>query len=382
MMKKFRVVSATLLSAILICAICVSAGAAMTGTGTEADPYKLSSQADLALLSGANYAGYVGQNVYFELANDISMSGAFTPIGTSTYKFNGKFDGRNHVITGLTTTDNTINGQALFSHATAGASIKNIVFEGASIKGKERVAVLLGTGTGASVSNPVIIDNVIVRNSIVDASGYNVGSIAGYGAEGGAIVISNCKVIKSTTKSSGDGVGSIAGVGAYNGNAQISNCLVDSCQTRSTSGGYVGSIAGYGAVDGNAFLSVTDCTARNCIVQTSGAVGSIAGVGAYYGNARAEFVRCHAENCYVQGGSHVGGIAGYGTYGAATVTCQFTDCTVEKCTVRATGNFAGGIYGSYRANGAQPIVSGCDVLDSSILASSNAGGVTGGYCAS
>lgn len=382
-MTKLRLISAALISALLVCAVCVGAGAAISGTGTQADPYKLSSQADLALLSGANYASYAGTGKYFELANDITMSGDFKPIGTSTYKFNGKFDGKNYVITGLTINNPSTNGQALFSYVTAGALIQNIVFDGASIKGKERTAVLFGTGSGASVSNPATVDNVIVKNSIVDASGPFVGAIAGFGADGGAVVIRNCQVIKSTVKSSGYDVGAIAGHGASYGNAQISNCLVESCQVRSTSGDAVGAIAGCGAYDGNAFLSVTDCQARNCIVQTSGYyVGAIAGIGAFYGNARAEFVRCSAENCYVQGSNHVGGIAGYGTYGAATVTCQFTDCSVDKCTIRATSNFAGGIYGSYRNNGAQPIVSGCDVSDSSVLAASNAGGVTGGYSAS
>ena len=48
-MTKLRLISAALISALLVCAVCVGAGAAISGTGTQADPYKLSSQADLAL---------------------------------------------------------------------------------------------------------------------------------------------------------------------------------------------------------------------------------------------------------------------------------------------------------------------------------------------
>lgn len=373
------------ITTLLIAALCIAPAAAMTGSGTQADPYKIYNQADLALLSGANYAGYVGTGKYFELANDISMTGNFQPIGTLSYKFNGKFDGKGFTINGLTIDGTGTDCQGMFAYVTAGANIKNIVFDGASIKGESQVSVVYGQGVGATVANPVIVDNVIIRNSIVDSSGAVVGGVSGYGSVSGSVcIISNCQVLKSTIKSSGNYVGGVFGIGSYLGSAKctIRNCIVDSCQVCSTSGNNVGGVSGFGSDSGSAFYEAIDCQVRNCIIQTPGAaVGGVSGYGSASGSARSEFVQCSVENCYIQGSSYVGGIAGYGTRAAETATCQINECIVDQCTVRATSTYAGGIYGSYRNNGAQPIVSGCDVSDSSILANSNAGGVTGGYSA-
>lgn len=84
------------------------------GTGTKDDPYGISNQRHLYNLAWLQYMGEFNKDgddtdpeldtVYFELANDVDMSGytALPPIGTSTYPFIGHFDGKGHSVKNLT----------------------------------------------------------------------------------------------------------------------------------------------------------------------------------------------------------------------------------------------------------------------------------------
>lgn len=81
------------------------------GSGTQADPYKISSQADLEQLARdvnsegneGNYDANRYKGKYFKLTNDIALTGNWAPIGTSTfYVFAGNFDGDGHIISNLT----------------------------------------------------------------------------------------------------------------------------------------------------------------------------------------------------------------------------------------------------------------------------------------
>ena len=97
-------------------------------------------------------------------------------------------------------------------------------------------------------------------------------------------------------------------------------------------------------------------------------------------------MEARTENCYIYGArtnavTCVGGIFGYGTYATGT-SCSITNCNVMKSTIRAVGSYAGGIYGNYRNNGGQPVVTDCTVTDCTIIAGSYGGGITGGYSSS
>ena len=87
------------------------------GTGTADDPYIISSAAELAYMSAQVGAG-VDLNAYYKLGADITFnenllgedgllsktpSVSFTPIGTTSNKFGGSFDGDGHTISGLYT---------------------------------------------------------------------------------------------------------------------------------------------------------------------------------------------------------------------------------------------------------------------------------------
>lgn len=120
------------------------------GTGTESDPYQISNGAQLAYLAqqvnaGTNYSGE-----YFKLTSDIQLNELddkgmpraaegqtgphpWTPIGNSSKKFQGTFDGDGHTIAGLYINDTAAVYNAykgLFGNITAGAKVQNLVVTG------------------------------------------------------------------------------------------------------------------------------------------------------------------------------------------------------------------------------------------------------------
>ena len=87
------------------------------GTGTFADPYKISTPQHLVELSANVPTGASAQNVYFVLTNSIDMSGIpnFTPIGTSARPFSSNLDGKGFSIKNLTKGKKFCNTRNLFA---------------------------------------------------------------------------------------------------------------------------------------------------------------------------------------------------------------------------------------------------------------------------
>ena len=113
------------------------------GTGTADDPYIISSAAELAYMSAQIGAG-VDLNAYYKLGADITFnenllgengllsktpSVSFTPIGTTSNKFGGSFDGDGHTISGLYSYTNGYGGLFLYARGVDAdnlAVIKNL----------------------------------------------------------------------------------------------------------------------------------------------------------------------------------------------------------------------------------------------------------------
>lgn len=82
------------------------------GTGTEADPYKISLPKQLAALATeVNNGTYTGTEQHFALQGDLDLSDYedWTPIGSTAHPFTGVFDGQGHTISGLTINNNNPN---------------------------------------------------------------------------------------------------------------------------------------------------------------------------------------------------------------------------------------------------------------------------------
>ncbi len=216
---------------------------------------------NIALDLGASYV----------LKNDITLTGVWTPIGTTASPFCGLFDGKGHKIIGLTLTAASSSGTGLFAVIDEGATVKNIVLEGVSANGGTygHMGALVGKNYGT-------VSGITVYGAIEGASADYIGGIAGenYGS------VYECVNHASVTGKKY--VGGIAG----SGNVSDGNVLIHSCTNNGDINGtyQVGGIMGelnfeikltvYGMVNtGN--VTASDEEAGGIFGYTSGTSGQM-----------------------------------------------------------------------------------------------------------
>ena len=312
-MKK-RIGSLLLILALCFTLLPTAAFAAETpsfggGTGTQEDPWLITSQEDLIalaeFLNSGNAETFDTENAgvgnchgyYFKQTADIDLTGVtWEPIGYSgSYYFAGNYDGGGHSITNAVSTGKVDPD----GYATAG---------------------IFGWVAFGSV------ENLHVKNANFVATGQNnysyVGGIAGvcYGSS-----IKNCSVENSSLES------------RRNNN---NNCA--------------GSIVGYST--GGTFEK---CAAENNQIRTMAYGGGFVGEvddDPDYGVGNSTFTNCYGANCTVisetddsQGTSFSGGFAGEITASTLTIqNCyvyQATLSTVGNAVPQGTGVFAGNLWG-------------------------------------
>ena len=215
----------------------------MIGKGTEAEPFVLKTADHLAWFR--DYVNEGHPNAWAKIADDvkeIDMSSvchkadtekqvaelSWTPIGNSSKKYQGTFDGNGKTISNLyinATSDNT----GFFGYATAG-NIKNITFDNAKVEntGGYWTGILAGDAGSCMIENIKTLANCSVEGSD------KIGGIAG-NASGN---ISNCEnhaVVKGTAflggilayyDSSDNSITSCANYGAVTGSAQVVGGMV------------------------------------------------------------------------------------------------------------------------------------------------------------
>ncbi len=218
------------------------------GSGTEADPWLISTPAELASLN--DYLGSGHSDKYFKLANDIDLNvepyntdPGWTPIGNSSNSFYGHVDGNSKRIFNLYINNNS-SFQGLFGHLSGSVTdlgLENIditvgSYSGGFIGGNSgdvnRCFVtgnLIGTGNivggfvgevniGATVQNSYSDVNV-TRNVDAQAMGGFAGNVY-------AGSISNSYSLGSVTATAGsDGIASFTGALAQGGTATNSYAI-------------------------------------------------------------------------------------------------------------------------------------------------------------
>lgn len=134
-----------------------SAGAYFaSGSGTEADPFVITNAQHLSNLAALQAAGKLQQKYYFELGNDIDMSGRVVPpIGTADNPFMGDFDGNGHTVSGLVVSTNK------------SVLINRDVYSGVAFS--NFVGMFGRTGKGSDIRN-FILNNPVVEAASEDAT--------------------------------------------------------------------------------------------------------------------------------------------------------------------------------------------------------------------
>ena len=263
------------------------------GTGTEADPFLISTKAQLEALRdrvnastkfyhdgttfvATNGSGYTeiaagGRGKYFKLTADIVLNSGnvagcdgvkdpswteWTPIGYGTGSFYGHFNGDNHLISGIYFNKTDKEHAGLFGTCADSASVKNLGVVNSYISGKRYIGGIVGEMLRkASVTN-CFVNVTIVENASIDG-GYT-GGIAG-------LVNDHCLIQNVYAAGSLYSVSYfVGGIVGWSESSTIRNCY--SSMLVSCNAGNTGGIVGYdnlmSTVD-NCYFDVQMCNYRN-----------------------------------------------------------------------------------------------------------------------
>ena len=257
-----------------VCTVCgakQSALVVLSGSGTQSDPYQLSSAADLATLSTAVKNGETCEGQYFVLTDDIAVDGSWSPIGSSSSAvFSGSFDGSGHRVTLNSST--TYSNRGLFG-VVKFATIENVIVDG-TVSGGNYVGGVVGQAISSTLRN---LGN---EADVTGTTGY-VGGVVGYltyDTRNGGVpcTIENCYnrgAVSCTAKA--QTVGGVAGgcSSMSSGTTTFTACY----NTGSvTSGYYAGGILG--SNDSGKKIAFSDCYDAGTLTGTGKSyVGSMAG---------------------------------------------------------------------------------------------------------
>lgn len=310
------------------------------GTGTESDPYRITSGAELAKIAAdVNNKDYSKRTtysgVYFRLENDIDLSAhRWNPIGvytwytggaTTTKSFNGFLDGNNKKITGLAVDESTDkNSAGLFGNirntdVNFVAGVKDLTIENARIYNDETGLEMSQAGilVGYALANKqgkckIEITNVTVSGKVEHKFAFDDAISGGMFGNVNYLTVRNCKAV-NVDISEGSNSGGFVGMDT---GSTYENCSA----TGKIDGLWaLGGFAGY-AID----TTISHCTADVNITAHEWRVGGFIGFTEY----------TKIQNCAAYGEVHstvttfnpkVGGFAGEAS-GAIIENCH----TVSK----------------------------------------------------
>ena len=326
----------------------VAHGAAFSGigSGTEADPYIITTPAQLN-----EVRNFLGSEIHFRLGNNIDLEAylapggagyakwgaeGWEPIGNRDNFFIGSFDGNGHKITGLWIYRRTAHA-GLFG--VTSATIKNLGVEiaAAGVRGMTNVGGLAGVHVLSSITNSYVMGDVRGGAAVGGLVGmqyhgssitnsHATGNVSGYREIGGLVGRQDRSSITSSFATGnvssaihrGRGGGGLVGVQFWGGS--ITNSYA------------TGDVSGYGEIGG-----LVGQIMGSSIIN-SYATGDVSGygeIGGLVGVQRTGSIANSFATGDVSGFHGVGGLAGVLCYHGGSITNSF-----------ATGNIhAAGLFG-------------------------------------
>ncbi len=315
----------------------VSAIKDIQGSGTEDDPFLMTSGADLACLAKVINSGVVNElsnGRHFKLTNDIDLAGKeWTPINYqkdfSGRSLHGHFYGNGKTIKNLKIDRSGTGESAGFFGAGSSFIISDLTITEADVKADEFAGILIGTisQSGGSTSAVPEIINCHVSGKVT-SNGLNQdanGCFGGIVGQANYTIVRNCTadVTVAGDQCSGGIAGALFRSSCYN------------CSVR-------GSVKGYYAVGGltgahEGTGTITDCVSYADVTATNWNCGGL--VGYFDGGEEENQSKCTLNNCTVYGKTtsaldwyqhHLGGLAGYMANATATDCKAAGEVTVPK----------------------------------------------------
>ena len=288
--------------------------AALTGSGTQSDPWLISNAQDIGTI-------YYKPTGYYKLTADIDLAGITW--STAPVPFvSGGFDGNNKKIFNLTIASGSNLG-LIGNVYDKGTIIKNIGMENVNITGTKRLGGLVGKNNG-NISN-------CYSNGVVTGVNY-IGGLAGQSSGS----VSDC--YSSADVSGGNNSSFLGGLAGYN-QGIILNCRSTGAVNGGNNSQYIGGLSGYadngyvincyatGAVTGTSYVGGLTGYNQNGIINcyATGAVSGLYEIGGLVGNNFDGSI----SNCYstgvVTGTSDFGGLVGISNDDSYISSCFFLD---------------------------------------------------------
>ena len=303
---------------------------ALEGSGTESDPYKLSTTRDLLEMKPALVHGH---KTYFKLMNDIDMSSIenWDPLNPDEpYDLGIVFDGGGHSLKNLKS-----KGQVYSSFfGVLYGKCYNVKFVDAEIVSASNSGAGIIGGYIGTKNIPAIVSGVEASGTVTcNGKGQSVGGLGGNAREA---TIENCTVNVTVSNPMGDGsnrtaTGGIVGK-TIDSAVKIKNCIVRGVVeiTKGINNTYTGGIVGWQSAAGS---EITGCEVYATVKSAGERVGGIVG---HYQGGTLSGCKFYGE---VNAASRLaGGIAGITSSASIIENCLSSGKIVCK-------NIVGGIVG-------------------------------------
>lgn len=350
------------------------------GSGTAADPWQIATVADLQAM--AEHVASMDEEEmhfhsdYYRQTADIDYGGGtHASIGNTNAAepysfFSGTYEGNGFKVSNLVIANpNSNKAHGFFGYLDGNAHIDGLVLENVTV---DASTWNVGTIAGCVQStSKALIENCVVSGASVTGSDASIGGLVGKLMAG---TIRGCSFQGSVsgTKAGKNGCGGIVGYSS-GGSCVIEDCRVKDGSTVSGAGNYVGGIVGQ--MDAGNILS---CTVEGSGTSVSG-VRFVAGIVGYEtNNSNARIIRNCVVDCkeivgtqgYVAG--IVGDIEAPNVIDRCLVKCDLTNNS-ESTSYGGVGGIAGQIY----CNGKNMVVSNCAYLGGTLSNIDGNGAVAG-----
>ncbi|GAB5409767.1 MAG: hypothetical protein BalsKO_21320 [Balneolaceae bacterium] len=329
------------------------------GSGTEIDPYQISSLPNLYWLSqnSSFWEDEFIQTVDIDASETTNWANGagFSPIGSSSTRFKGTYNGNGHSITGLTINRPSTDYIGFFGFIDS-ASIDKVSLSSLTISGNQYVGGLLGLSFNES-----FITQSTTTGTVTGASDY-VGGLAGSFISFSDSLGSFSNNSSTATVTGASQIGGLVGFMNINGTIQNSDATGD-VNGLNEVGGFIGQVSPYNTVIKNSYATGNVISSGAGVIASTGvgvagglvgaldsgeiiesyATGNVSGlerVGGLVGRSLNDITNSYATGS-VSGNEEVGGLVGF--FSNQEVINSYSTGTVEGNTS------AGGLIGLNQA---------------------------------
>ena len=225
----------------------------------------------------------------------------WTPIGTETNPFTGKFDGCDFTIHGLYINDSTKNYVGLFGYVGENGTVKDVTLKDSYVSGNECVGGICGYNKGGTLQG--------CHNTGTVSGTQSVGGVCGENRNSG--IIQKCDNA-GTVSGTGESIGGVCGVNAANLN---STPTIQECYN---TGKVSSTWFRVGGVCGNNNGGTVKKSYNTGTVSGEDTVGGVCGENNYSGTVNG----CYTTGV-VTGATNFGGVCGYNQNSDTMINCYY-----------------------------------------------------------